>query len=178
MTLREFFRAFYDETIRPKLLAFPSRRIRRACIRRQLAHMGKGVSVMRFVKFLKPRQISIGDRVAINQNVLLDGRGGLEIGNDTDIATGTMIWTMEHDPNSDEHATRTGKVVIGHHVWIAARAQIMPGVTIGDGAVVAAGAIVTKDVPEKAIVAGVPAKVIGWRNNSLQYKLSHHPIFR
>ncbi|WP_295052718.1 acyltransferase [uncultured Fibrobacter sp.] len=178
MTLREYFRAFSEELIRPRLFAFPSRRFRLWYIKKKVQHLGTGTSIMRFVKFIKPCQISIGDRVTINQNVILDGRGILEIENDTDIATGTAIWTMEHDPNSETHAFREGKVHIGHHVWIASRVQIMPGVTIGNGAVIAAGAIVTKDVPEKAIVAGIPAKVIGQRKNSLQYKLDFHPPFR
>ena len=178
MTFRKLLRAFNEEVVRPRLLSVPSRRFRTWYLKRNLKSLGTGTSIMRFVKFLKPNQISIGDRVIINQNVILDGRGILEIGNDTDIATGTVIWTMEHDPNSETHESRTGKVRIGHHVWIASKVQIMPGVTIGDGAVIAAGAIVTKDVPEKAIVAGIPAKVIGQRENSLQYKLDFHPPFR
>ena len=178
MTFKELLRAFNEEVVRPRLLSIPSRRFRTWYLKRNLGHLGTETSVMRFVKFLKSRQIFIGDRAIINQNVILDGRGILEIGNDTDIATGTVIWTMEHDPNSETHEFRRGKVHIGHHVWIASKVQIMPGVTIGDGAVVAAGAIVTKDIPEKAIVAGIPAKVIGYRQNSLQYKLDFHPPFR
>lgn len=178
MTVKECLRHFNEEVIRPWMLSIPSRRFRTWYLRRNLQNLGDGASILRHVKFLKPRNIFIGDRVIVNQDVLLDGRGKLTIGNDTDIATGTTIWTMEHDPNSETHAERKGEVRIGHHVWIASRVQIMPGVTIGDGAVIAAGAIVTKDVPEKAIVAGIPAKVIGQRSNSLEYKLDHHPIFR
>jgi len=178
MSLKECLRRFNEEIIRPKMLSVPSRHFRTWYLRRNLQNLGEGASILRFVKFLKPCNISIGDRVIVNQNVLLDGRGKLTIGNDTDIATGVKIWTMEHDPNSETHAERTSEVRIGHHVWIASSVQVMPGVTIGDGAVIAAGAIVTKDVPEKAIVAGIPAKVIGQRNNSLEYKLDHHPIFR
>ena len=178
MTLKDRLRFFNEFVIRPLMLSFPSRSFRAWYLKGILKHMGKDTSVLRHVNFLWAQRISIGDRVTINPEAILDGRGTLEIGNDTDIAPRVMIWTMEHDPNSDTHEAREGKVVIGHHVWIASGAQIMPGVTIGDGAVIAAGAIVTKDVPAKTIVAGVPAKVIGMRQNSLQYKLDFRPIFR
>jgi maltose O-acetyltransferase len=68
-------------------------------------------------------------------------------------------------------------VIIGDHVWIAYRAVILPGVTIGEGAVVAAGAVVTRDVEPFPIVAGVPAKKIGERNRNLDYQLHFSPLF-
>lgn len=178
MTFKQKYQLFKTEVIRPWMLSFPSRRIRTRYLKKILGKMGEGVSFLRHVKLLYPKGISVGDRVIINQDVLLDGRGTLEIENDTDIATNVMIWTMDHDPNSETHESRAGKVHIGHHVWIASRATILPGVTIGNGAVVASNAVVTKDVPANAIVAGVPAKVIGERKNSLQYKHDFHPLFR
>ena len=88
------------------------------------------------------------------------------------------IWTLEHDPDDDRHATKSGAVVIEDHVWIATRVTILPGIKIGRGAVVAAGSVVTKDVESMAIVAGVPAKKIAVRKNSLEYKLDYSPRFR
>lgn len=178
MTFHQKYRLFKSEVIRPWILSFPSRRFRNRYLKRILGKIGVGASILRHVRFLYPKGISIGDRVTINSGALLDGRGILEIGNDTDIATEAIIWTMDHDPNSESHESRAKKVCIGHHVWIASRATILPGVTIGDGAVVASGAVVTKDVPPKAIVAGVPARIIGERKNTLQYHLDHQPIFR
>lgn len=178
MTINQKYQLFKTEVIRPWILSIPSRRFRMRYLRRILGKIGENVSILRQLKLLYPKGISLGDRVIINQDVLLDGRGGLEIENDTDIATNVMIWTMDHDPNSENHESRPRKVHIGHHVWIASRATILPGVTIGNGAVVAACSVVTKDVPPNAIVAGVPAKVIGERKNSLQYKQDFHPIFR
>jgi len=68
-------------------------------------------------------------------------------------------------------------VVVGDYVWIGARATILPGVTIGRGAVVAAGALVSRDVPPYAVVGGVPAKVIGERARDLRYTLNFRPWF-
>ena len=124
------------------------------------------------------RNVFIGDRVVINRKVLLDGRGGrLVIGNDVDIAQETNIWTLEHDVNSDTHAAKGSDVTIEDHVWIASRVTILPGVRIGQGAVVASNSVVTKDVPPMAIVGGVPAKVIGQRRNRLDYQLHFRPWF-
>lgn len=125
-----------------------------------------------FIRFYGFRNIKLGNDVAINRNVMLDGRNGLEIGDSVDIGEYVTIWSLEHDPNSDNHECRGGKVVIKDHVWIAPRAIILPNVTIERGAVVATNAVVTKNVPEKAIVAGIPAKIIGFRENNLSYRLN------
>ena len=71
-----------------------------------------------------------------------------------------------------------GDVIIDDYVWIASRVTILPGVHIGRGAVVASGAIVTKDVPECAIVGGVPARIIGERKSKLHYNLKYKPLFQ
>ena len=157
----------------------PSRRIRHFFARRLLAEIGKGAFICMRVTLRDPHRISLGERSVVNPNVILDGRGGdLKISHDVDIGTCTHIWTLEHDPNDPEHATKGGPVTIEHHVWIASRVTILPGVTIGKGAVIAAGSVVTKDVPELAIVAGVPAKVIGKRDNPLTYHLNYRPRLR
>lgn len=142
-------------------------------------HFGLGSSVLRHVELWDPKNIFIGNRVIINQRVFLDGRGAkLTIGNNVDIATEAMIWTLEHDVSSPSHETKAAPVVIEDHVWIGSRAQILPGVTIGRGAVIAAGAVVTKDVPANEIWGGVPAKRIGKRDNPLAYNLNYRPWFR
>ena len=70
--------------------------------------------------------------------------------------------------------TKGDKVTISDYAWLSSRTTILPGVTIGEGAVVAAGAVVTKDVADHAIVAGVPARVIGTRTANLEYRLGEY----
>ncbi len=127
--------------------------------------------------FVTGDHIRIGDNVVINRKVYLDGRIGIDIKNNISISPEVYILSMEHDPNSPSFATRGSKVIIDDHAWIGARAIILPGVHIGEGAVVAAGAIVTKDVQPYSIVAGVPAKEIGKRNKDIRYKCEYFPWF-
>lgn len=142
-------------------------------------HFGAGSSVLRHVELWDPKNIFIGNHVIINQRVFLDGRGArLTIGDNVDIAQEAKVWTLEHDVSSPSHETKTAPVVIEDHVWVGSCVQILPGVTIGRGAVIAAGAVVTKDVPAGEIWGGVPAKRIGIRNNSLTYELHYRPWLR
>ena len=157
----------------------PSRRIRRFWLRRMLGGFEEGAFVCMHVHVMGPGGVFLGPRSVVNAHCILDGREyPIRIAEDVDIGTHTHIWTLEHDVNSTSHVDTGGPVTIEDHVWIASRVTILPGVTIGRGAVVAAGAVVTKDVPPLAIVGGVPAKVMGKRNNPLTYKLSFAPRFR
>ena len=86
---------------------------------------------------------------------MLDGRKAkLIIGANVDIAQETNIWTLEHEVNDNMHKVNGADVIIDDHVWIASRVTILPGVHIGRGAVIAAGAVVSKDVPELEIWGG------------------------
>jgi acetyltransferase-like isoleucine patch superfamily enzyme len=104
-------------------------------------------------------KVIIGDRVAINSFCRIFGHGSIEIGEDTQIGPGTLITTTGHDYRSNLE-TSFKRVVIGKGVWIGANVTILPGVEIGDFAVVGAGAVVTKSIPARSIAVGVPAKVI------------------
>ncbi len=157
----------------------PVRWIRILLFRALTRSCGEKVGLLRGVEVYAPRNISVGDRAVLNKRVLLDGRGGaLVIGDNTDIAQDTHIWTLEHDVNSPTFSTNGGDVIIEDHVWIASRSTILPGVRIGRGAVVAACSVVTKDVPAMAIVGGIPARVIGQRNIPLTYLRDHRPWLR
>lgn len=117
--------------------------------------------------------VRIGPKTTIDQSVRLDGRGGLVIGAGVSIAPEVALLTADHDPQSSDFAGRVAEVVIEDHVWLGTRAMVLPGVRVGRGAVVAAGAVVTKDVPPYAIVGGVPARVIGERTEDLQYAFDY-----
>ena len=106
-----------------------------------------------------PRHLFIGENVFVNHNSTLMAAGGIEIGEGTFIGPNVSIITDNHEFGSLQYL-HPKKVKIGNRVWIGANAVILPGVTIGNHCVVAAGAVVTKDVPPHSLVAGVPAKVI------------------
>lgn len=131
------------------------------------------------VRVYDPRNIMVGEGTIIGYRTFIDGRDKVIIGNHTDIASEVMIYSSEHDiSSSDFHAT-LAPVKIGDYVFIGPRAIILAGVTIGTGAVVAAGAVVTKDVPAGTIVGGVPAKPIGERKiKNYNYRLGRFKLFQ
>ena len=104
-------------------------------------------------------RVEIGDRVAINSFVRMFGHGLITVGDDTQIGPSTLITTTDHDFHGDMGAAFKA-VRIGSRAWIGANVTILPGVTIGDYAVIGAGSVVTKDVPARSIAVGVPARVI------------------
>jgi len=123
-------------------------------------------------KILKASKIEIGSHSVIGHNVMLDGRDGIKIGENVNISSEVMIWTNQHNHNDPNFKIVGDVVIIEDFVWISARAIILPGIKISKGAVISAGAVVTKNVEPFAIMAGVPAKKIGERNQSLDYNPS------
>lgn len=107
-------------------------------------------------------QVKIADNVFIGNNFAATTYGGLEIDEGAMIATGCTIATVNHD-YQDFNIVKGKTVVIKKGAWICSKVTIVPGVTIGEGAVVAAGSVVTKDVPDYTVVAGNPAKLIKLR---------------
>lgn len=107
------------------------------------------------------KNIKIGNNVFINSCCQFQDQGGITIGDGVFIGHKVVIATLNHAMNPSERGNLIPKPVkIGRNVWIGASSTILSGVTIGDGAVIAAGSVVTKDVPENTVVAGVPAKTI------------------
>lgn len=132
-----------------------------------------------WARFYNPDNIEIGEDTVIGDHAFLDGRAKLKIGDHVDIASEVMIYNSEHDLTAEDFAGTLAPVEIGDYVFIGPRAIILPGVKIGKGAVVAAGAVVTKDVPDFAVVGGVPAKVIGERvNKNPKYRLGRARLFQ
>ena len=118
------------------------------------------------VRILTPFICDFGNRVAFGKNVfinhsaILSASGGIEFQDGVSVAPGVRIATINHDFNNRHTIYTYGKVTIKKNVWIGMGATICPGVTIGENSVVAAGAVVTKDVPDNVVVGGVPAKII------------------
>ena len=107
------------------------------------------------------KNIHFGKRVFVNSGCRFQDQGGIYIGDDVLVGHNCVIATLNHAIDPDRRADMIpAPVKIGNKVWIGANVTILPGVSIGDGAVLAAGAVVNKDVPARTIVAGVPARVI------------------
>ncbi|MDO8573333.1 MAG: DapH/DapD/GlmU-related protein [Candidatus Daviesbacteria bacterium] len=141
--------------------------------------IGKGSRIHIGAKFFYPANIKIGEDSILGNNIFLDGRDKLIIGNHVDIASEVMVYNSKHDINSEDFHAISAPVEIGDYVFIGPRAIILPGIKIGKGAVVAAGAVVTKDVGEFQIVGGVPAEAIGERKmKDLHYKLGRARLFQ
>ncbi len=107
------------------------------------------------------KNITVGRNVFINACCCFQDQGGITIGDDVLIGHGVVLATINHGFPPDERGDNyPAPIIIGNKVWVGSHATILPGVTIGDGAIIAAGAVVSRDVPANVIVGGVPAKII------------------
>lgn len=156
------------------LLPFHSVRIN--LLRLLKAGIGKKVGLYRGFEVRAPWKMKIGNSTIIGHNAMLDARMGLSIGSNVNLSNEVMIWTLHHDYNSPDFAQAGAAVTIEDYAWICSRAVILPGVKIGKGAVVAAGAVVTRDVEAYTVVGGTPAKKIADRNPNLVYNLGDHVL--
>ncbi|HMA36752.1 MAG TPA: acyltransferase [Chloroflexia bacterium] len=164
--------------------AIPFYTLRHAWYRYVLGiQLGRGAALCmgQFVWFFSLSQIRrdgfvIGRDSLINRGCVLDARGPVHIGAHVSISANVVILTTQHQVNHPRFSTETRPVVVEDYAWIGMRAMIMPGVTIGEGAVVAAGAVVTRDVPPYTVVGGSPARPIGRRRGPMRYRLGFHPL--
>lgn len=129
---------------------------------------GAGIHLGCYVWFYGPGQIRrdgvrVGENSRINRNCTLDVRGGLEIGADVSVSPEVAVLSAAHSVSDPGFRVELRRVAIEDHVFIGTRAVILPGVRLGRGSVVAAGAVVTADVAPFTIVGGVPARPIGKR---------------
>jgi acetyltransferase-like isoleucine patch superfamily enzyme len=148
----------------------PSARLRKLFYQRVMqVEMGPGVFFHSGLWLDCRRQLVIGENSVINQRCRLDARGYITIGKNVSISPEVHIITADHDIARDDIGGRERPVTIGDFVFVGSRATILPGVNIGEGAVVAAGAVVTKSVGPREIVAGIPARKIGMRTAKFAY---------
>jgi len=138
--------------------------------------IGKGSSI-HLNCFITGNNIEIAENTTINRRCFLDGRGRLFIGDRVSISPEVHLITGDHDYNSPGFTFRSKDVIIEDYVWVGSRATILPGVTLGEGAVICAGAVVTKDVEPFSVVAGIPAVKIRERNRDLNYNPSWFAYF-
>lgn len=145
-------------------ISFGSKKVRQLLCKQIFENAGREINVEKGAFFGKGSDISIGNRSGIGLNARI--QGPLSLGDHVMMGPDVMIYTRNHMiasreiPMIDQGVTAAQKVTIGDDVWIGARAIILPGVTIGKGAIISAGAVVTKDVEAYTIVGGIPAKFI------------------
>ena len=142
--------------------SFGAKKLRRFCAKQILPRCGKNVNIERGAQFAW--DLSIGDNSGVGVNSLLSSH--ITIGNDVMMGPECMMFTSNHGMNRTDipmwrqESSAPRPIVIGNDVWIGARVIILPGVHVGDGSVIGAGSVVTKDVEPFSIVAGNPAKLI------------------
>lgn len=141
--------------------------------------MGKGSIIYFGAEIRCHSRLSIGKNSIIGDRAILDARNRITIGNNVNFSTGVQIWTEQHshgDPWFRCISDEKFEVRIDDRAWIGPRVTILHSVHIGEGAVVAAGSVVTKDVEPFTIVAGIPARKIGTRSRNLRYTLPPDPV--
>ena len=146
------------------LSKFPSSTFRIFCLKGFGAQIEKDVRIFSGSEFRQPNRLIIKSGSSIGHRAILDARKGLLIGKNVTLATEVMIWTLHHDYNDIHFIGEGAMTTIEDFVWIGSRSIILPGVKIGEGAIVAAGAVVTKDVLPYTVVGGIPAKQIAIRD--------------
>ncbi len=144
--------------------------VRKLYYRSMGVKIGKRSEINMKQYFLRPYCLSIGEDSHINRGCIFDARGGIKIGNSVSISYNVSMMTGSHDCYESDFPGQYLPIEIGNYVWIGIGAIILNNVKIGDGAVIAAGSVVTKDVMPYSIVGGIPAKEIGKRPRYLNYQ--------
>ncbi|MEG8244083.1 acyltransferase [Pseudomonas paracarnis] len=151
--------------------------VRRFLLRVTGCRVGAKTTVHRKVVFFSFGNCSIGKNCTINYDCYLDNRAGIRIGDNVNISHNTRIYTQGHDIDDPKSCLVGKPVVIEDNAWIFPNVMLMPGVTIGTGAVVYPGSLVTRNVEEYSIVGGNPAKHIRFRNKNIQYRADFPVLF-
>lgn len=168
--MKNFVRAFAVWVCNYVISFVPSWSVRRAFYKLIRVRIGCSSKVDMRVYCMGHSRLVIGKYTHINQGCLLDARGGLEIGDSVSISHRVMLLSGSHDYRTTSFEGRFQPIKIGDYCWIGAGAIVLQGVELGRGAVVAAGAVVSKSVEPFSVVAGVPARVVGTRPRNLDYQ--------
>lgn len=160
---------------------FPSHTVRNTVYKHIFfMKLEKRVTIRYGMKLLGASGISIGEGSALGDECWFDGRFGIKIGKNVNIASQVHLWSASHDMNDPyfrSNPQTVGPIIIDDNVWVGPHTTILDNVHIGEGAVICAGAVVTKNVEPFAVVAGIPAKKIKERNRDIRYKLDGASFF-
>lgn len=166
--------AFYNGIV----TGLPSHTLRQSFLRAAGATIGRRVAILGGTLVVVPSGIHVGDRSTIGFRCFLGGEGGLHIAEDVNISSFCVLLGGYHEIDSPTFASIQRPIVIEDHAWLATGVTVMSGIRIGRGAVGAAGAVITRDVPPYTVVGGVPAKRIGERDPAAcVYELGYRPRF-
>lgn len=156
----------------------PFWKIRLLCYRFMGMTIGKDSRILLGTRIMNPSGIVIGERTIVNEDCVLDGRGGLNIGNDVSVSIQSMILTGSHKTTSSDFQYITREVTIDDNAWLCARSTILPGSYIHKAAVIAAGCVFKGEADGYTIYGGVPSKIIGDRVGEFDYQLDWKPPMR
>jgi acetyltransferase-like isoleucine patch superfamily enzyme len=136
-------------------------------------------TIMLATEVFNPKGLSVGAHTIIGRRCLMDCRGSeITLGRNVNFGSQVVFVCAKHDIQSPTFAHSYAPIVVHDYAWISLRATVLGGVTVGEGAVVAAGAVVTSDVEPYTVVGGIPARPIGERTRDLRYELLHRPNWR
>lgn len=160
----------------------PIHRVRTAYYRRLMGfQIGAQAVILTDVRFARRGNLSIGPGAVINNGCRIDNRFAVHVGRSTSLSYGTFVLTKGHDIDDPQFRTRGAPVVIGDYVWCTVRTTVLPGVTLGDRAVVLPGSVVSSDVEAGTVVGGIPARLVRTRDVELSdvppYTGGHNPVF-
>lgn len=165
----------YERLLMYKIGYFPSHRVRNFVYKYIFLVQKDDTSIIYYGAYIRGgHNLKIGKGCIIGDKCMLDARQGIYIGNNVNIGTCVSLWTDSHDMNDPYFRStqnKKGPISIGDRAWLGSHCVILDNVNIGEGAVVAAGSVVTKNVPSYTVVGGIPAKKIGERTHNLRYEL-------
>lgn len=147
----------------------------------RLKHFGKDVKLHGWIEVSDPQNVSIGDGTSLH-SAYIQGTGGVTIGDYVHFGPNLTIYSANHRFEGADALPYDDKVVkkpvnIANYAWLGANVSVVPGVTVGEGAIAALGSVITKDVPPLAIVGGNPAKIIKYRNKEEYERLKSQKKF-